>query len=200
MSRQTFSRPTIFLTLFLLLPACGVLQPAPTPDRVATGVAEARAIAATLTAQAPTVTPIPPPATQTATAVPSTATQTATPVPPTITPTRMPPTSTPTVPPVSCIARDGLWRDFSAYFIVSKCTIAQFTQYTMLNAYVVKSRFFQSTGEGFTIFVVNNEFSYQKPDRSLNGIFTSPIQAHGTWTDQGETGVWSANWVSNYPP
>ena len=44
--------PIILMCIFLLMLACNPLAVA-TPDRVATGVAEAQAIAATLTAAAP---------------------------------------------------------------------------------------------------------------------------------------------------
>jgi hypothetical protein len=80
--------------LLLVLGACAGLQPTPTatsaPDRIATGVAEAMAVAATLTARAPTDTATPAPAatfTQSPTATATSApTLTATPRP-TATPT-----------------------------------------------------------------------------------------------------------------
>jgi hypothetical protein len=67
----------------LLLVACGAQPPTEEPDRIATRVAEEKAVAATLTADAllsqppPTSTPVPP----TATAIPPTDT----PIPPTAT-------------------------------------------------------------------------------------------------------------------
>jgi len=84
----------IGVTLVMLpLVGCGAPAAMSTPDRVATGVAEAKAVAATLTAEAPTSTP--------------TAIATDTPMP-TETPTPVPPTATTAVPYVegSLINRD----------------------------------------------------------------------------------------------
>jgi hypothetical protein len=46
----------IVLVVLLLVSLAGCAASQPTPDRVATGVAEAKAIAATLTAEIPTAT------------------------------------------------------------------------------------------------------------------------------------------------
>jgi len=95
MSYQTFVRLVICLTLFLLLLACEILEPGPTPNAIATDVAgtktawaRATAVANTLIAEAPTVarTPTAVPPTSTFTPVPPTHT-------PTNTPTRVPPTA-----------------------------------------------------------------------------------------------------------
>jgi hypothetical protein len=81
---------------FVLLAACTSLPSSPTPDRIATGVAEAKAIAATLTAEIPkpTTTPVPALPTNTPTAIPATATR----VPITATPTPMAINPTPSAP------------------------------------------------------------------------------------------------------
>ena len=112
MNHQCVAQQMIGLTLVTLLLVGGCVPAAtPTPDRVATGVAEAKAVAATLTAEAPAPSPAPP--TATPTSVPPTATPTITPTPnptstptptntatPTDTPTPVPPTSTPAGPPM----------------------------------------------------------------------------------------------------
>ena len=76
----------LVLVLPLLGVGCDILQPAPTPNRVATSAAEIKVITAIPTAQAPTVTPVPPTAAPT-----STTTRTATPA---TTPIRLTPTLT----------------------------------------------------------------------------------------------------------
>ncbi len=89
MTRQMLLRMMIGVTLsVLLLLACDMLQSESTPDRVATDVAEAKAIAATLTAEAPTAVPtrlpmeIPRPmSTPTPTPLPTSVSTTLTPTP-----------------------------------------------------------------------------------------------------------------------
>lgn len=79
------------LLLLGLLTACGGAA-TPEPDRVATGVAEAQAVAATLTAAAPKVAPPPP------TAVPTRTPAATAPRPPTPTNTPIPQVADPFVP------------------------------------------------------------------------------------------------------
>jgi len=106
MSRSKLLQLLIGLALVLLLGVkCSALQPVATPDRIATRVAEEKAVAGTLTAEAPkaTLTPLPmetpkPTLTQTPTATP-----TASPIPPTETPKptlTQTPTATPTTSPI----------------------------------------------------------------------------------------------------
>ena len=97
MSHRNLVQQMIGLTLVTLLLVSGCVPAiTPTPDRVATGVAEAKAIAATLTAEAAGTTATP---TTTPTAMAADTlelpTTTPTPVPPTATLTPVPPTATP---------------------------------------------------------------------------------------------------------
>jgi hypothetical protein len=83
MNRDSLIRIFSLIIVGLLLVACGAQPPAEEPDRIATRVAEEKAVAATLTADALLSQPPPTP-----TAVPSTATAIAptdTPIPPTAT-------------------------------------------------------------------------------------------------------------------
>lgn len=83
----------------LLLSGCRAAQATPTPDRVATGVAEAKAVAATLTAEAPMTTPT--------AIVTDTPALTAMPMPIQPTSTSTPPTATPTLPALSTGSLQG---------------------------------------------------------------------------------------------
>ena len=78
MSRQTFLRLMTCLTLFLLLLACDLLEPTPTPNAIATDVAgtktvwaRATLVANTLMAELPKETPTPIPPTPTFTPLPT---------------------------------------------------------------------------------------------------------------------------------
>jgi hypothetical protein len=121
MNRNSLIHVFCLIVVGLLLVACGAQPPAEEPDRIATRVAEEKAVAATLTADAslsqppPTSTPVPPTATAippTDTPVPPTATSVEppadTPAPvPTDTPLPPPPTPTPTPILIAVLPIDG---------------------------------------------------------------------------------------------